>query len=291
MNIYIASSEKYVEKIQEDIYLRDFYKKKGFICEILTLKKIVELSEPSDRVILKSIWGYHLNYEEFIKQILILKERKVKLINDYNFILWNVNKINYMSELKDINFIPTTNINFKDIKNKTDIDKRILRTSKIFNTDKFVIKPNVSASGYLTLKYDQSQNNNEVISLINDNKHLDFIIQPYRPSISLGELSVILIDGKPMYGVNRFPGIFTEGKDVEYINVEQIPGGIKNQINEINNFFINKFESLPKISRVDFVNNDFKYEIMEIELIDPDLFFRFIPNEVLQECLKKMSTI
>lgn len=285
MNIYIASSEEYVEKIQEDIYLRDAYNQKGFCCKIFTLKNIVEVSKSFDIVILKSIWGYHLRYKEFLKQLLVLKKNNIKLINDYDFIFWNIDKYRYLSELKSINTVPTEFLSFKNAKNTADIKGIIVRASKILNTDILVIKPCISESGYLTLKYDKTKDNIEVISLIQNNKKLKFIAQPYRSGILAGELSVVMIDGIPMYVFKRFPGVFTKNKSLEYIDRKKISKQVAGQIKLLNNFFIDKFKSLPKICRVDFVKNNSSYELMEIELIDPDLFFRLLPKRVLNKCL------
>lgn len=154
-----------------------------------------------------------------------------------------------------------------------------------------VIKPCISESGYLVLKCDKTKDNVDTIALLQKNKHLEFIAQPYRPDVLAGELSIVIINGNVMYGVNRFPGVFTEKKNLEYLNERKIPKQITDQVTLLNNFFVNKFNSLPKICRVDFVKNNSDYEIIEIELIDPDLFFRFIPKKMLHKCLTKLIDI
>ena len=291
MNIYIASSEKHVGKIQEDIYLRDAYRHRGFSCEILTLRNIVEISKPFDLVILKSIWGYHFYHEEFLKQLSRFRKNNIKLVNDYDFIFWNIDKYQYLSDLSSANTVPTTLLSFKNTKKGGDIENMILQANKILNTDVLVIKPCISESGYLVLKYDKTKDNTDTVALLQKNKYIEFIAQPYRPDILAGELSVVIINGNIMYGVNRFPGVFTEKKNLEYLNERKISKLIKDQVALLNNFFVNKFNSLPKIYRVDFVKNNSYYEIMEIELIDPDLFFRFIPKKMLYKCLVEFIDI
>lgn len=291
MKIYIASSEKHVGKIQEDVYIRDFYRNKGFSCEIVTLKNIVGISKPFDVVILKSVWGYHLHYREFLKQISTLKKRNIKLINDYDFIFWNIDKYKYLYELRHMNTVPTALLGFKNTKKRIEIRNIILKANKTLNTDILVIKPCVSESGYLALKYDKTKDNKDIIALLQQNKQLNFIAQPYRPDILTGELSVVIINGIPLYGIKRFPGIFSEKKDPEYIEQRKIPKQIKNQVKPLYNFFVDKFKSLPKICRVDFVKHGLSYELMEVELIDPDLFFRFIPEKMLHKCLAGLVDI
>ena len=277
MKIYIASSEKHVGKIQEDIYIRNAYRNKRFFCEIVTLKNIVKIVKPFDVVILKSIWGYHLHYRTFLKQISILRKKNIKLINSYDFIFWNIDKYKYLSELKNINAVPTILLNFKNTKKISEIRNIILQINKTLNTDILVIKPRISESGYLTIKYDKTKDNESVITLLKQNKKLDFIVQPYRPDILTGELSVVMINGISLYGINRFPGIFSEKLDPVYIKFTSLPAVIKKEVDILKTFFLEKFGVLPNICRVDFLKLNTGYEILEVELIDPDLFFRCIP--------------
>ena len=278
MKIYIASSEKYVGKIQEDVYIRDAYRNKGFCCEIDTLKNITMISKPFDVVILKSIWGYHLYHQEFLKQALILRKKNIKLINDYNFIFWNIDKYKYLYELRHMNVVPSTLLSFKNTKKISEIKDIILQINKTLNTDTLVIKPCISESGYLTFKYDKTKNNKAIITLMQQNKQLNFIAQPYRPDILTGELSVVMINGILLYGIKRFSGIFTEKLDPIYVRFISLPGVIKKEVDILKIFFLKKFGVFPNICRVDFLKLNTGYEILEIELIDPDLFFRYIPD-------------
>ncbi len=287
MKIYIASSEKYVGKIQEDVYIRDTYRNKGFSCEIVTLKKIVEISKPFDVVILKSVWGYHLHYRTFLKQISMLRKKNIKLINNYDFIFWNIDKDKYLYELKHMNVVPTILLSFKNTKKVSEIRDIILQINTTLNTDTLVIKPCISGSGYLTFKYDITKDNRSVITLLKQNKELNFIAQPYRPDILTGELSVVMINGVSLYGIKRFPGIFSEKLDPTYMKLANVPSVIQREIAGLKNFFLKKFGVLPNICRVDLLKVETHYEILEVELIDPDLFFRFIPENMK----KKVASI
>ncbi|MEX2563830.1 MAG: hypothetical protein WD312_01815 [Candidatus Paceibacterota bacterium] len=283
MKIYIVSSEKHAGKIQEDVYMRDVYRNNGFSCEIRILKDIVKISKPFDVVILKSIWGYHLHHRDFLKQILILKKKNIKLINDYDFIFWNIDKYKYLEELKDVNVIPTTLLNFKNTKKKSEIIDIILQTNTTLNTDVLVIKPCISESGYLTLKYDKAKDNKIIISSLQKNKQLNFIAQPYRSSVLSGEISVVVINGVPLYGIKRFPGIFCEKLNPVYIKFDSLPITIKKEVNVLGSFFLAKFGSYPNICRIDFLKFNTTYEVLEVELIDPDLFFRYTPDSLREK--------
>ncbi|MEW6096825.1 MAG: hypothetical protein AB1567_09925, partial [bacterium] len=137
----------------------------------------------------------------------------------------------------------------------------------------------------LNLKYDKTKDDRTIIILLQQNKQLDFIAQPYRPDVLTGELSVVIINGIPLYGIKRFPGIFSEKSKPIYIKFANLPDAIKKEVDILETFFLKKFGVFPNICRVDFLKHDIDYEILEVELIDPDLFFRYIP-----ENMKEMVT-
>lgn len=288
MKIYIASSDKYVGKIQEDIYIRDAYRNAGLLSEIATLKDIANSSESTDVVILKSIWGYHICYKEFIDEISHLKKRGVKLVNDYSFVFWNIDKCKYLNEIKHMNVVPTMSVQLKGVDTTAEVSDVISEISRRFNADTLVIKPCISESGYLTFKYDTRKNNEAVIAALKNNKQLNFMAQPYRPTVSEGEISVIMINGVSLYGMKRFPGIFNDKLNPTYIKLANVPGAIQKEISALKDFFLKKFGILPSICRVDFLKTGTGCEILEVELIDPDLFLRFIPEDMKK---KVVSTL
>lgn len=288
MKVYIASFEKYVGKIQEDIYIRNEFLSKSISSEILTLAEIVQKAEAQDIVILKSIWGYHLDFEQFLAQLSAFKDKNVILINDYDYIYWNIDKSIYLPELADfINVVPTYGVSFNGAKTKEDVEELIKVTIKNDNNTIFVIKPAISASGYLTFVYTKG-GDNDITSDLLRHKNLDFIIQPFRAEINQGEISVISINGRINYGVVRFPGVLGEKKDSKYLSLLEIPNPVMIYAESVLSFLRLKFKALPKICRIDFVKNGRNFELIEAELIDPDLYFRHLPKELLRHCLNEL---
>jgi hypothetical protein len=189
----------------------------------------------------------------------------------------------YLNDLKNIRIIPTSSLQIKHAKTTLSIRNAISEASKPFNTDLLVIKPAISASGYLTYMYDINIRNSAVVDSLKINKHLDFIVQPYRPSIPEGEISVIIINGKLLYGIIRFPGVLSEKKDTIYLKLNDLPSAIRKAASALGGFFLEKFGVVPKICRVDFLKNINNYEILEVELIDPDLYFRYAPMNIREK--------
>lgn len=291
MTIFIASTEKNAGLIKEDLCIKEYFLMKGLFSRIETLDSLLKEVKSGDIVMLKSIWGYHLDCNKFLEQINHLKINNVKLINDYEYIYWNIDKNNYLSEIKFLQIIPTYKLGVGKVKNINELHNTISDILKKDENVEFVIKPSISESGYLTFMYRKNVPSTDGLYSIFSNKNLDFIIQPFRSDIVNGEVSVVIINGKMMYGIKRFPGIFTEKRSLEYIDLDSISEKAKYQIELLFIFFNNNFSSVPKICRVDFVKNKSEFEILEVELIDPDLFFRIIPKDILSKCLAEITTI
>ncbi len=286
--IYIASTKENVGLIKEDLYIRDHFLANGLDATIDTIDNISSKVLKGDAVILKSIWGYHLEPDVFLNQIESINNSGARLINNYNFLLWNFDKLKYLPELKEVNTVPTLELNLSELIHESDILIKLKAISKLYKNDKLVIKPSVSASGYRTFLLDFANEPSLIIHDMLSSGISKFMTQPFREEISHGEISVVLISGELMYGVNRYPGILYRKDTSEIIEPHKIPQEILSQTDIVKGFFIEKFKSLPIICRIDFLKHGEIFEILEVELIDPDLYFRVLDNNYLNKALSTL---
>lgn len=271
--IGIVSCDIWKDKIKEDLLLQKELIKNGIGAEIISWQNIDINYNEYYCLILRSVWGYQNNYEQFKKWLLYIKKNNVAIFNDVDIILSNIKKDVQFEILKkyDIPYIST-----KFLKNTID-------WSKIgFNGQKFVIKPIISGSGNNTYKFDINEEIDicikkkyEAILQQQDN---GLMIQPFVSGIDKGEYSCIFIDGINTHNMLRFPGVLAEKKKAQYLT--EIP---KNVID-----LATKVMNIPEFSgylyaRVDIVLEDDEPYIMEVELTEPDLLIKYIPNELAQE--------
>lgn len=252
--INIVSSNKYKNKIKEDLILQKYLLKEGYHTKIISFE---DNYQGNDLNIIRSVWGYHHNVERFLKFI-----NNNKTINNKDIIINNINKKKQYQILKenDITVIDTIFLdNIKDYK---------------YNGKILVIKPVISASG----------DNTFIISNVNDLDNVkeltNIMIQPFISSVTAGEISIIVIDKKIKYGIKRFPGVFTKYKKEEYISINNLDKSI---IDTANNIILIKEYKEALFMRIDFIFDNNCYKVMEVELVDPNLFIETISDTKLKD--------
>ena len=265
VNVCILSSEKYKNKILEDIYLKYYLNKAGIGATIVSYLENIDYSK-YDYAIIRSVWGIYDNINLFKNVIKNLEKNKVKVFNNYNIICNNLNK-EKQYELLSKYKIKTIKTIFTD--GYTNIDKI---WNENFNEDKkIVVKPTMSESGNDTILVDKLS----LKDIINKESKKRLMVEPFIESVKNGEISIILFNNKIMYGVKRYSGVFYKYKNTEYIPISDINKKIIKSVNEI--IKIDEYkESL--YTRIDFVYHDSEYLVMEIELIDPMLFLTVVPK-------------
>ena len=139
-NIAIISCNKFKNKVKEDLYLKHSLNKMNVNAEIVSWEdKSIDFKK-YDALIIKSIWGYDNNLDEFNKWLNYIEKNNIKIFNSIEIIRNNFDKEKQFSILDkyNINHIETIFINKDDT---TEIEKMLKKYNKI------VIKPSISESG------------------------------------------------------------------------------------------------------------------------------------------------
>ncbi|EKE06135.1 MAG: hypothetical protein ACD_19C00079G0040 [uncultured bacterium] len=210
-------------------------------------------------LIFRSCWNYHYNTEKFTVWLDRLKNLGIKT--------WN-----------PIDIIPTlylekgSNSNLKDV----------IQSS---GWPEVVIKPTVGASAYKIFKSTVGEAEEKQSSLNDLLSFVDVMIQPLIPElVKNGETSMIFLNKKFSHAVNRRPklGDFRSNHEFGGIETRIEP---KTHIVDIGQSIVNKIKSPLLYARVDGVEKDGKFLLMELELIEPYLFF-----DVAEEALDKFAS-
>ncbi len=285
----IVSCDKWLNKLEEDINLKKALNSLGIDAKIISWQQ--PLDEKYDLLVLKSVWGYQNYYKEFKEWLLCVKNNNIPLVNDVDMVLNNIMKD------KQFNILKKNNIDFIDTLFMQQSELLRENIEDILDDKLYVFKPTISGSGENTYLVTNSNTKSipntiqkeDIIKVYNkvleENRDCKIMIQPFIEEINNGEYSCIFIEGELTHTMLRFPNIFHEKRRPYLVN--NVPDRIielaksVERIQDFNNYLY---------MRVDMVLVNGKAKIMEVELADPDLLFKYIENErVRDQGLKLLS--
>ena len=224
-----------------------------------------------DYLIFRNTWDYYEKEKEFNLWLDQLEKLGIKTLNSIKIIKENKHKF-YLKDLQEqgTNIIPTL---FQEKTNSLDL-KAIIPN----NWKKIVIKPAFSAGSYLTTLFDSSdiENINSKYTPIASEKEL--LIQEFIPEItSLGETSFIFFNKEFSHCVNKKPAENDFRIQVQYGGKYTLVAPSKELIQQAQKI-VNQFPEPLLYARVDGIVKNNTIHLMEVECIEPDLYFALAPE-------------
>lgn len=221
-----------------------------------------------DYLIFRTVWDYFEFPTEFAAWLKMLESKNIKTLNPLSIIQYNQHKF-YLKDLENqgVAIIPTI-----FIPKNTGLDLSFLKEK---NWEKAVIKPAVSAGSYMTKLF--SQNGIEAIEA--EYKPIaverDLLVQPFLSEIQdTGELSILFFKNKYSHAVLKKPKAGDFRIQSQYGGQYQAYNPSLDLI-ETAESIVKKFNANLLYARVDGIIKDGKFLLMEVELIEPDLYFDY----------------
>jgi glutathione synthase/RimK-type ligase-like ATP-grasp enzyme len=226
-------------------------------------------------ILIRTVWDYSLKSNLFLEKIKSAQESGSIVLHSSEVINWNIDK-SYLLELQ--------NKNLGVVRTKV-VDSLTLKdiSLSLENYSSLVVKPKVGAGGLNTFIVNS-------ISDVNDGLiGMNVLIQPFIPEIqSIGEFSYIFFDGEFSHCVLKKPkqGEFRVQDDHGGSVEAYIPS--KEQISKAS-LYVSSLNFKTVYARVDVVESRGVMLLMELELIEPELFFRFCETAMASfiESIKK----
>lgn len=281
-DIALLTEGKYVNPSETDWYMDQVLKEDGLVkSELERLGYSVLIVNWADKTVdwsqfkacvFRSIWDYFHRFNEFSQWLQEVKT-KTKFINTIEQIIWNVDK-HYLSDLMKKQ-IPIVETNFIEAGETRNLRKLI----ELSGWKKVVLKPCVSGGGRHTYLLNEHtiDAHEEIFSELIESESM--MIQPFIESIrEKGEVSHIVIGGKYAHSILKL------AKEGDYRVQDDFGGSVHEYIasqDEID--FAEKAakacEPTPSYARIDVVwGNNSELLIGEVELIEPELWFRNYPK-------------
>lgn len=223
-----------------------------------------------DAVVIRTCWGYYERVGEFIEWIDRLDSHGTHVLNPPEIIRWNSDK-RYLLDLErcGVPIVPTRWVG----RGSREALSSIARDTDWHD---MVVKPAVSAGAHLTWRATG-------VTALDDERFAamvaarDVIVQPFVGEVvSDGELSLVFFGGEPSHAVLKRPG------DGDF-RVQKKHGGSVRSITPdaaIVRAAHAVVEAAPGpvlYARVDGCMVGGRFEVMELELIEPELFLAYDP--------------
>jgi len=291
-DIVILTDSKHVSPLLIDDYTKNVITEDALIQNALGLQglRVLRLSwddkdfdwSSTAYILFRSTWDYFNRFDEFSKW-LIKVSKLTTLLNSEEIILWNIDK-HYLLDLKNKGIhIPKTYFIEKD---SSDTLKDIHLNLKWTET---ILKPCVSGAARHTYKLNlKTLDAHETIfkTLI---KKESMMLQPFQNNIvEKGEISMMVFNGFFTHAVLK------KAKKGDF-RVQDDFGGSVHQYTPSKSEIdfavktVKACKELPIYARVDiFTDNDGEIALSELELIEPELWFRLHPEaaHILAKAIK-----
>jgi hypothetical protein len=268
-DLTLLTYDKSPELTADDMILYDALKRRGLSARSASWSSPDVNWADSKATMFRSTWDYFHRPVEF-RAWLDSVEGSTRLVNDVELVRWNIHK-SYLLDLesKGISVTPTV---FVDTKASVDL----METCRTRGWAEIVVKPCIAGSAFGARRFDTSQDGADAQTYCEDLLlHSDLMIQPYLRSVETErERSLVFIGGEFSHAALK--AAFSAGPaGGESLEREYQPGDGEIEIAR------RIVEALPKTAlyaRVDLVAHAAEYLLMEVELIEPVLFFRFNPS-------------
>lgn len=269
MKIGILTSQQLSQLNSDDKKLIDAFKSRQ-----VEVEPVVWDSNPNwesfDAVVIRTPWDYARRWNEFEKVAETIS-KSTHLIHSWDLVKWNADKT-YLQKIGNnlIKKIPT--IHFTDFS-----EKNFQQSFQELDSAQVVFKPHVGASGVDTFCVDDGE-----WDKVTNLEGREVLAQPFMRSIvNKGEYSLICFDHEFSHAVLKV------AKNGEFRIQDQYGGTVKpylpteTEIQAVQNF-LNELEKeyghhFP-YARVDIAIESSGMYLMELEVIEPELFFRFSNN-------------
>ncbi|MQC27269.1 MAG: hypothetical protein DWG76_07460 [Chloroflexi bacterium] len=222
-----------------------------------------------DGVVLRSCWDYHLKAEAFAVWLEGLEALGVPVWNPPDILRWNMEKL-YLSDLQELGISVTPSV---WLPRGAHVQLTDLLEDKGWG--EAVVKPTVSASADNTRRMSLATAKNAQGGMEELLKRGGVVVQPFLDEVkSKGEWSLIFFGKRYSHAVLKRPGDDDFRVQRHLGGSESAgrpPAGLIEQASEI----LEQVNDPVVYARVDGVEREGRLVLMELELIEPALFFMF----------------
>jgi len=257
--------------------LQDFYhydqmlfaplKAVGWLAEEVSWRKSDVDWNNYDVVVIRTTWDYQDDVEEFMACLQRIEASTAELQNSLKIVEWNISK-RYLSDLQNqgINIVPTL---WFDSFSLAELQLGFIH----FDTSEIILKPLVSANADHTYRLTAENLNAQAEQLKSVFCKREFMLQPFLNAVvDEGEYSLFYFAGQYSHSILKQP------KAGDF-RVQEEHGGQLKSIQPCEDMLTTARHCLAALpadvlyARIDLIRHKKEFAVIEIELIEPSLYF------------------
>jgi glutathione synthase/RimK-type ligase-like ATP-grasp enzyme len=260
----------YADQIRdEDARLSAALEAVGLRAERVAWDDAVALAQPFAAAVIRATWDYHTRLSAFEEALASLAGR-TRLVNPWPVVAWNLDK-RYLLDLaaRGVAVVPT-----RVVEPGGPVD--LMGAAGAFAAEELIAKPAVSGGARDTFRLDRAQLKAPPPALLAAMERERYLLQPFQSSVlGFGEISLVVIAGRVQHAVRKVPkaGDFRVQDDHGGRVLLHTPTPDEIAFAE---GAVAAVSPRPAYARVDAVRDAAgRLALMELELIEPELFLRF----------------
>lgn len=220
-----------------------------------------------DVVIVRSTWDYQDSPEEFMACLQRIEASSARLENSLATMTWNIDK-SYLKDVesKGVRIVPTLWF--------AQFDAEAIRDGfRHFGADECILKPLVSANADHTYRLTATDFEANLSVLEEVFQHRAFMMQPFiKTIVEEGEYSLFYFTSRYSHTILKMP------KQDDFRVQEEHGGQLalvepEPELKAVAEQTLKTLPDDPLYARLDFIRTEQGFAVMEVELIEPSLYF------------------
>ncbi len=242
--------------------------------DVLDWEKLPQISSEKlgsyHAIVTRTCWNYYKKPDVYKHFLEFCQSNQLPLLNPVDIIRWNMDK-RYLMELEaeGIELIPTEFV----FNHEDSIFERALRRG----WNKIVLKPMISAGSYHTFVLQPNEYNRFRALIAEHYTNRPYLLQEFIPEIQQGEVSTLSFANGFIYSITKVPQEGDYRVQFNYGGKYHV-SDVHPHIQALSEKIRNRFNNRTLYQRVDGVWRNGRFLLMEVELIEPDLYLGHDPE-------------
>ena len=220
-----------------------------------------------EAVVIRSPWDYQDHPQKFLEVLMQIEVSDAVLLNSLETVRWNISK-SYLKVFasKGVPIVPTLWFESFDL-------RAMQQAYTDWDTPELIIKPQISANADDTYRLPPAKLGEKSAELAKLFAGRDHLVQPFIPAIvEQGEYSLFYFAGNYSHAILKKPKVgdfrVQEEHGGELLDIEPVTS-----LRAAGDKVINALQDILLYARVDVVRHKNEFLLMELEAIEPSLYF------------------